>query len=148
MYRWFSKEKVVAYKIEELDTKRELEEATRVLHHDIYNMEVQGVVNSLRDRMRHIEKRNAKGTTIRARIKWNEVGDKCSRQFFQTVRKRDTNSAILGLRNRKGEVVDKKADLEDICFDFYSLLYKGQPTSEGVICWKYLMVYRLLLWRT
>lgn len=119
--------------IEELDTTRELEEATKVLHHDIYNREAQGVVNNLRDRMKHIEKRNAKGATIRARMKWKQFGDKCSRQSFQIVRKRNTNSAILGLRNRRGEVVNKKAELEDIFFDFYSTLYKGPHTSEGAM---------------
>lgn len=36
----------------------------------IYNEELQGEVNKLRDKMRGIEKRNAIGAVIRSRVQW------------------------------------------------------------------------------
>lgn len=77
LYRWVSKEKAMAFKVLEEDTKRDLEEATVILHQDIYNKEQQGVVKQLRDSMRNIEKRNATGAVIRGRVKWKQMGDKC-----------------------------------------------------------------------
>lgn len=68
-YKWFSKEKAMPFKTNELDIKRELEEASKALHLDIYNKDAQRAVNNLRDRLRHIEIQNAKGAAIRARAK-------------------------------------------------------------------------------
>lgn len=81
----------------------------------------------------HIEKQTAKTASITARTKWKQIGNKCSRQFFKVVLKKNTNFAILGLRNRRVEVVNERLELEDICFDFYSALYKGQHILEGAI---------------
>lgn len=39
VYRWFSKEKAMAFKEEEEDTKMKLERATEALHHNLYNVE-------------------------------------------------------------------------------------------------------------
>lgn len=69
----------MAFKVDELETKRDLEGATKALHMDIHNNEAQGPVNSLRDKMRGLDKRNAKGAAIRSRVNWKQVGDKCSR---------------------------------------------------------------------
>lgn len=78
----------------------ELESATEALHLDIYNVEYQLLVNSLRGKMRGIEKRNAKGAVTRVKTKWKHVGDKCFRQNFQAVQKKNTNLAILGVKNK------------------------------------------------
>lgn len=96
--RWFNKKKVVAFKVVEEDTMREFEETTKVLHLDIYNKEQQGVVNGLRDTMRNTKKGNTKEVAIRGRMKWKHVGDKCSRQFFQVIKKK-----ILIMRTRAKE---------------------------------------------
>lgn len=36
----------------------------------------------------------------------------------------------MGLKNYRGEVVNQKQGLEDICFDYFSNLYKCQQVSE------------------
>lgn len=75
----------MAFKIMEMEVKEKLDEATKTLHSDTYNCEVQGLVNNLRDKMRRINKQNAKGVAVRSRVVWKKVGDKCSRKFFRVV---------------------------------------------------------------
>lgn len=111
----------MAFKAEVLDIKKELVEATRALHKDvIYNPKIEGLVNRLMDRMRSIDKHKAKGSAIWSRVKWKHVGNNCSRQFFQVVRKNNFKSTILELRNEREEVVNQKDELEYICFEFQS----------------------------
>lgn len=106
IYRWHSKEKAMAFKIEEMEVKRKLKDATKELHLDMYNQETQRLVNCIRSKMRKIEERIAKGAAIISRVKWKSVGDKCSKQFFRVVREKNSNSTILGLRNRRGGMVN------------------------------------------
>lgn len=69
-YRWHSKERALTFKREELKTSEELEATINLLHNDIYNEELQGQVNMLRDKMKEIRKRNAEGAAIRSRVQW------------------------------------------------------------------------------
>lgn len=78
LYRQFSKQKAKEHKRKELNTKAKLEVATAILHEDIYNEEVQGEVNQYQRKMEDIETRKAIGATIRSRVKWQKVGDKCT----------------------------------------------------------------------
>lgn len=68
LYRWIIKEKAMAFKIDEMEVKEKLVEATKKLHLDMYNAEVQGIVNNLRDELRAIENQNAKGAVVRSRV--------------------------------------------------------------------------------
>lgn len=52
----------------EFDTLAKLEFATANIHKDFNNFEKQGEVN--------IETKKSKGTALRSRIKWQQVGDK------------------------------------------------------------------------
>lgn len=79
----------------------------------------------LRDNMSEIETKQAKESAIRARVRWKQVGDKCRKQFFQDVRKKNANVVIQKLKNTRGEVAIKHNNLENICFEFYKDLYKG-----------------------
>lgn len=88
----------MVFRKEEPETREELEMATTLLHNDIHNKDLQG-----RDNMRGIEKRNTKGAAIRSRVRWKQVGDKYSSQFFQVVWKRNTNSIISELWTINGE---------------------------------------------
>ena len=44
--------------------------AKNLLYNNIYNEDLQGVVNMFMVKMRSIQKRNAKGVSIRSRIQW------------------------------------------------------------------------------
>ena len=48
--------------------REELAATTNLLHKDMYHENLQGVANMLRNKMRGIEKPNAKGGIIRSRV--------------------------------------------------------------------------------
>lgn len=59
----------MTFKVEEMEVKEKLEDATKTLHLDMYNYEMQGLVKNLRDKMRRIlDERNAKGVAIRSKM--------------------------------------------------------------------------------
>lgn len=85
-YRQFSKQKANEHKKEELNARASLEVATSQLHDDIYNEKIQRKINHFKRKVEEIETQKTIDATIRGRIKWQNVGDKCFTKFFQTVR--------------------------------------------------------------
>lgn len=65
----------------------------------MYNEELQGEVNQYKRKMEEIETQKARGATIRSKVKWQKVGDKCSAEFFWLVRQKNSQSIIAGLRD-------------------------------------------------
>ena len=50
--------------------------------------------------MEGIETRKTKGASIKARSKWQQVGDKCFKEFSRAVRQKNTQSIIVELKDR------------------------------------------------
>ena len=126
------KKTMVSRKLE-LDTLAKLEVATAHLHGDINNFEKQGEVNRLRELIGKIETRKAKGAALRSRTKWLQVGDRCSKEFFQAVRPRNAQAAISELKDKSGRIFIKREDLERITKDFYEELYAHKEVSEEAL---------------
>ena len=132
-YRQMYKEKIKVTRKLELDTIARLEIATAILHEDIDNFEKQGEVNKLRHMMEGIETRKAKGASIRTRSKWQQVGDKCSKELFNAVRQKNTQAIIVELEDRQGRNFTKKKDFERICLDFYNDLYNHKEIIDETL---------------
>lgn len=81
-----SKQKAKECKKEELDMRVNLEMASTVLHDNIYNVDKQGEVNQLRNKLKEIKTIKCKGVAIKSRVKLQKVGDKCIVEFFWSVR--------------------------------------------------------------
>ena len=71
--------------------------------------------------------------TIRARVKWQQVGDKCSAEFFKSVRQKNSQAVLSELRDKHGRSFNKMIDLNSICFNFYKNLYGLKKVSEEAI---------------
>lgn len=56
------------FKREELEIREGLVATTNLSHKDMYHENLQGVANMLRNKMKSIEKRNAKGGTITSTV--------------------------------------------------------------------------------
>ena len=121
------------HKREELYARANLETATARLHEDIYDLDKQSEVNKYKNIIEGIETRNARGATLRARVKWQGIGDKCSVEFCKLVRPRNTQAIISELRDNQGRSFTKNEDLEEICLDFYKNLYKHKGILEGAL---------------
>ena len=114
-YKQASKKKTMKNKKIELDISAKLELATASLHEDINNFEKQGEVNRLRVVMGIVESGKAKCDVVRYRVRWQQVGDKCSKEFFRSVRPKNTQAVISEFKDRYGRIFIKLKDLEGIC---------------------------------
>ena len=56
------------------------------------------MINQLKHFLNEIETRKAKGAAIRAKIKLQQVGDKCSVEFFKSVRQNNQTLSCQNLR--------------------------------------------------
>ena len=130
LYRQLSKNKARKHKREELNARANLEVVTAKLHDDVYNEELQGVANMHKRTLEEIETKKARGATIRSRVKWQKVGDKCTEEFFRSVRQKNSYAVISELRDNQGRCFTKIEDLEQICLIFYQQLYGHKEISE------------------
>ena len=130
LYRQLNKIKAKENRKLELDTMAKLEVATAKLHEDIHNVERQGEVHKLKHIMGEIDNRKARGAAIRSRVKWQQVGDKCSAEFFKSVRAKNAQALITELKDMQGKSFTKREDIERICYDFYKELYTHRDISE------------------
>ena len=121
-YRYFSKLKAKEFRKKELDTKARLEVALATLHEDVYDAGKQGEVSRLTKVMEELESKKARGATIRARVKWQGVGDTCSAEFFKSVRQKNAQAVITELKDIDGRICTKRDDLDRICLNFYRKL--------------------------
>lgn len=65
-----------------LEIKEAFTPATELLHNDIFNEDLQGMVNMLMDKMSATNKHDAKEQPFYFEVQRMQVGDKCSSQFF------------------------------------------------------------------
>lgn len=79
---------------EELDVRAKLELATASLHEDMYNVIKQDKVTKIKSTLEEMKSRKARGTTIECRVMWNNVCNKCSTEFFKSVKQKNTYVVI------------------------------------------------------
>ena len=118
-YMQHSKTKAREFRKVELDTKPNLELATATLHEDMYDVDKQGEVNRLKRDLDEIETRKARGAAIQSRVKWQQVGDRCTADFFKSVRQKNAQAIIPEVKDNQGKIFTTRKDMEQICVDFY-----------------------------
>jgi hypothetical protein len=84
--------------------RQQLEAAVKELQADPLNIYWQGQLASSIDELQKFERRKAEGQRLRSRIKWKQVGDQCSKEFFQANKERSTASHITELTDKHGQV--------------------------------------------
>ena len=117
MYRQESKKIARGNKREELDTRANLEIAVANLHEDIYNADKQREVNVMRQVLDGIETRKTRGAAIKARVKWQKLGDKCSAKFFKSVWQKNPNALMTELKVNHGRIFTRQEDLQKMCYE-------------------------------
>ena len=115
----------------ELDTRTKLEVAMARLHEDPYNLGKQGEVSHFQNIMKGIVTHKARGAAIRARVKWQKLGDKCTADFFKSVRQKYSQAVISSLKDKYGRTFTSREDFDRIFHDFYEDLYRHKEVSEG-----------------
>lgn len=64
--------------------------------------------------LEEIETRKARRAVLWSRFKW-QIGDKCSAEFFRSVRPTNFQKIISVLRDSHMHIFTKNGDLEQIC---------------------------------
>ena len=82
------------------------------------------------DQLKNFEKRKVEGQRLRSRLKWKEVGDQCSREFFQSHRARSNASHITKLKDKHGQTHTSQTSMAQICSNYYQKLYTAREAPE------------------
>lgn len=61
------------------------------------------------------------------------MGDKCSAEFFKSMRQKNVQAMIIGLRDSYGRIFTERKELDKIFFDFYKNLYQHKEISEEAL---------------
>ena len=60
-----------------------------------FKPEIQSIIKNLQDKLYQLENKQAKGAKLRAKIKWELEGEKCSKTFFKVLEKRIMHSQTI-----------------------------------------------------
>lgn len=99
------------------------------------DLENQDMLAQLEEKVRKHEERKLYGQQLRSRLKWQQVGDKCSKEFFGAHKHRLNTGFIMELEDAQRIVTTDQAALVGICHEYYQKLYKARTTpiaTEGV----------------
>ena len=99
----------------------------------MYDVDKQGEVNRLKKDLDEIETRKARGAAIRSKVKWQQMGNRCSAEFFKSVRQKNAQSVISELKDNQRRIFTTRKDIEQICVDFNQALYKHKEISEEAL---------------
>jgi exonuclease III len=128
-YKEFCISQAKARRATESQLRHQIAVAQAGLQADPQNVTLQECLDSSADQLKDFEKWRVDGQQVRSRVKWRAKGDQNSREFFQAIRMRNTQSQITELQDPTGQVQTGQRRLEEICETFYAKLYSSRPAS-------------------
>ena len=60
-----------------------------------FKPEIKSIIKNLQDELYQLENKQGKGAKLRAKIKWELEGEKCSKTFFKVLEKRIMHSQTI-----------------------------------------------------
>lgn len=113
---------------------RQEESSLRQLSEDIVtrlqnghnNIVLQEELKRIEDKLQFFEKKKVSGQKIRSRIKWAQVGDKYSKEFFQAHMQRSSAAHITELVDANMQTHTNQPDLVRISHAYYQKLYTAR----------------------
>ncbi len=85
-------------------------------------------VGSLKSKIQELEDVKAAGQRLWARIRWNQLGNMVSKEFFSIIKSKPSKTLIFTLRDEDGNVVSR-----EVCCNFYKKLYQvKEETLEQI----------------
>jgi hypothetical protein len=67
---------------------------------------------------------------LRARVRWRSKGNGNTKEFFHAVGPKSSQAHITKLLDSNGTSYQEQDQLERICWDFYSNLYRERPPNQ------------------
>ena len=130
-YKTFCIKRAEELKREKGALRVQVENAVAILQADPSSQSWQAEMALATDRLKNFEKRRVEGQRLRSRLKWKEVGDQCSREFFQSHKARSNASHITELKDEHGQSHTSQVAMAQICCDYYQKLYTARETPEA-----------------
>jgi hypothetical protein len=86
---------------------------------------------TISDSLRNFEEWRVSRQCVRSCVKWRACGDKGSKEFFTSVRMRNSQSHVTELFDSSGVAHTSQTKLQEIYEAFYFLLYTGRPSHPA-----------------
>ena len=102
-------------------------------HTKNFKPEIKSIIKYLQDELYKLENKQAKGAKLRAKIKWELKGEKCSKIFFKVLERRICKikqylKYILMIINQN--ILATLLTYSNLPKNFYEKLYTKQTTSK------------------
>jgi len=122
-YKEYSLSMAKKQREEEAHLRSQLAEAMEALQLEPDNLQHQGRLSELGERLNLVEKKYVEGLKVRNWICWKKVGDACSKEFFQAHKDRGSGANISKLVDENGASYTAQRELERVCSEYYANLY-------------------------
>lgn len=133
VYRAFCRQKAQHFMMEEASARSNFSSASIDLQTHLEDPELQAKHGSTRLHLQDVESKKVVGQRIKSQIRWKIRGDLVSAEFFKATREKPASSAITGLRNTQGQLIEEPNGLRQVCSNFYSRLYSTRPESPACL---------------
>ena len=91
------------------------------------------ITQALRQKLRAHEQEQAESARVRAKIQWEEEGERCSKFFFSLEKKQQASRAMNALRTPDGKIVTDQAGILAEAGRFYHQLYSAENIDREAL---------------
>lgn len=132
-FKGYCKQQAKANREKEVRLRTDLAQAMELLQVDPSSPHNQQRLSSCADDLEKLELIKLRGQQVRNRIKWMQVGDSGSKEFYRATKKHSGASRITELEDQLGVPRHDRSELEEICIQYYQSLYQQGPHSEAIM---------------
>lgn len=122
-YRQFCKQKAARHREKEALLRRGLSQVMGDLQASPTDPHIQQRLSECADELERMEIHKLRGQQIRSRVKWMQVGDTGSKEFYRATKQHFGASHITELENLQGVSCHEQTEIEGICLKYYQALY-------------------------
>ena len=101
-----------------------------------FKPEIRPFINNLQDELYSLESKQAKGAKIRANIRWDLEGEKCSKSFFNILERQHMQNQTISelyIDEEKSKTSVYPKDMLNSAKKFYESLYTREKISQPAI---------------
>ena len=101
-----------------------------------FKPEIRPFINNLQDELYSLESKEAKGAKIRANIRWDLEGEKCSKSFFNILERQHMQNQTISelyIDDEKSKTSENPKDILNSAKKFYESLYTREKISQPAI---------------
>ena len=119
---------------EEIKLEQEIKLIEKEVNRNFLNMSEESLNNleTKKAKLHDIQKDKIEGMMLRSRSRYEDLGEKPTRYFFELEKRNYTSKVIHKLVNEEGEEFTKTADILKCQTDFYKNLYRKVNIEENI----------------